>query len=105
MKYVVIEEFTDLQDNNRRYRTGDLFPRTGFEVNAERINSLSTNNNRRGFPVIKAIEEDSVAVDNEVKPVPVLTSEVAENVEEEVAEKAIDVPPPVKRGRKKNENK
>lgn len=52
MIYKVITNFTDLQDNNHRYITGDKFPRDGYEVSSERLKELSTDMNRRGKPVI-----------------------------------------------------
>ena len=62
MEYIAISDFTDLQDNRHAYHTGDKFPRVGFEVSAERIAELSSSNNRRGKPMIKALGE--VAEDN-----------------------------------------
>ena len=57
MKYVAIETFTDLQDNNHRYLPGDNFPRKGLEVSDSRLQELLTNKNRRERPMIKAIDE------------------------------------------------
>lgn len=57
MKYVAIENFTDLQDNNHKYVVGDEFPRSGLEVSKARLEELLTNKNRRQRPVIKAVEE------------------------------------------------
>ena len=50
--YKAIAYFTDLQDNGHIYRAGDVFPRSGFEATEERINELSSNENRRGKPLI-----------------------------------------------------
>ncbi|MGX7232209.1 hypothetical protein ACWODG_05540 [Enterococcus italicus] len=55
MKYKVIEDFTDLQDNGHIYRTGDLFPRAG-KVRKSRINELLSDKNKRGKPLIKEVE-------------------------------------------------
>lgn len=62
MEYIVISDFTDLQDDRYAYHTGDKFPRVGLMVSAERIAELSSANNRRGKPMIKPlgeVEEDN----------------------------------------------
>lgn len=93
MRYTVIRDFTDLQDNNFKYRVGDEFPRPGAKVSDERIDELSTTKNRKGLPMIQEIEE------------PEEPAEKTESIEEPeaVAEKApekAEAPKP-KRGRKK----
>ena len=50
--YKVLEYFEDLQDGNYKYRVGDYFPRPGFNVSTERLEELTTNQNRRGRPLI-----------------------------------------------------
>lgn len=87
MRYTVIRDFTDLQDNNFKYRVGDKFPRPGMKVSDERIDELSTTKNRRGLPMIE----------EEPKEEPVI--EEPEQVEEPVEEPK-EAPKP-KRGRKK----
>lgn len=58
-KYVVLHDFTDLQDDKKVYRKGKNFPRpANKKVSKARIEELSTNKNRRGFPLIKKIEEE-----------------------------------------------
>lgn len=101
MSYKVIVDFTDLQDNNFKYRAGDLFPRKGLSVSKERIEALITNKNRRGFPVIEAIDNSVEETNEEVIEEPV---EKAEEVKEILEEK----PAPVKKstgGRKKADAK
>lgn len=56
-KYEVIKYFTDLQDNSYPYNVGDIFPRQGKEVTAERIAELSGSNNRQHTPLIKEVVE------------------------------------------------
>lgn len=51
--YKVIVKFTDLQDGNRAYNVGDIFPRVGLKVTDERIAELASDKNRRGLPLIK----------------------------------------------------
>lgn len=105
MKYNVIVDFTDLQDNNFKYRAGDLFPRKGLSVSEERIEALTTNKNRRGFPVIKAIN-NSVEEPEEVaeEPVEEATEELVEEPEE-IEEILEEKPEPKKGGRKKADAK
>lgn len=64
MAYKVVKDFKDLKDNGHVYRTGDLFPRFGVNVDDERIAELSSKRNRLktvlivsdGVPEIKAPE-------------------------------------------------
>lgn len=55
--YRVIKYFTDLQDNNREYNVGDIYPYNNRKVSASRIKELSTNKNKRGIPLIEKVEE------------------------------------------------
>lgn len=57
MSYEVIHFFTDLQDANYPYQVGDKFPHKGMVVSDARLKELSTSNNKRGFPVIRLVEE------------------------------------------------
>lgn len=50
--YKAIRFFRDIQDKSHAYRPGDEFPRPGLEVTPERLEELSTKNNRRGVAVI-----------------------------------------------------
>ena len=52
MTYSVIKHFTDLQDNNYKYKEGDTYPRSGYAPSAERIEELSTDKNRLRTPLI-----------------------------------------------------
>ena len=99
-KYTVIEKFTDLQDNNHKYYAGDLYPRDGLEVSEDRIKELSTDQNRRGFPLISAIIESRVEpVVEESVPV-----EAEPKVEEQVSKEAAPVPKKEPRKTKTGEN-
>ncbi len=75
--YRVITNFVDLQDNNRLYRSGDVYPRNGITVSEKRLNELLTDKNRKHTPVIEVVSDDTP------------------NPEE-------PKPKPAKRGRKKN---
>ena len=55
--YRVIHKFYDLKDNNHAYSVGDIFPHNGVEVDSERIEELSSDKNRLGFPLIEEISE------------------------------------------------
>lgn len=54
MRYVVVCDFADSQDNNHVYRAGDAFPRLGAEAGEARIAELAGSNNRIGRPLIEA---------------------------------------------------
>lgn len=51
--YKVIFKFKDLQDNNHRYKVGDIYPREGLEVSQKRIDELSSYKNKIGKQLIK----------------------------------------------------
>lgn len=55
--YRVIEFFTDMQDNDRPYNVGDIFPRDGLKVSAARIKELSTTANLRGVALIEEVRD------------------------------------------------
>ena len=55
--YRVIKRFTDLADNGHAYFPGDEYPREGVIPTRERIVELSSDNNRRGEPVIAEYKE------------------------------------------------
>ena len=54
--YKVIKYFTDLQDGNRPYNVGDVFPRDGVEASEERIAELAGSNNLQKTPLIAEVE-------------------------------------------------
>lgn len=59
MKYKVIEDFTDLQDNNKVYYEGESFPKpANKKVSKKRIEELLSVKNKLGKPVIKEIKEE-----------------------------------------------
>ena len=55
-KYVVVNDFTDLQDDNYVYRAGKPYPRKG-KPTKKRIEELSTKNNKRKTVFIKEVDE------------------------------------------------
>ncbi len=52
--YRVLKPFVDLRSSHA-YSVGDSFPHDGTEVDDERIEELSTSNNRIGVPLIAEI--------------------------------------------------
>lgn len=51
--YKVLERFMDGQDPERHvYTAGDLYPREGYEPDADRIAELSGSSNSFGCPLI-----------------------------------------------------
>jgi hypothetical protein len=53
--YKVIKYFEDLQDHNRPYNEGDIFPREGLTVSEERLAELAGSDNKQGVPLIKKV--------------------------------------------------
>lgn len=73
--YKVLHYFTDSQDENRAYHTGDTFPREGMTVSDERIAELSSKNNKLGIPLIgNGKTEPKAEVAEEEKPKPKRTA-------------------------------
>lgn len=57
-KYIVVEDFKDLQDKNKVYAKGDTYPSpANKKISKERIQALSSKDNKQGRPVIKEVEE------------------------------------------------
>lgn len=56
MKYVAIEDFIDLEDEQYLYHAGDTYPRQGLTVTKERTKELSSDSNKMGYPLIKAVK-------------------------------------------------
>lgn len=65
--YKVIHYFTDLQDFDHPYNVGDIFPRNGLTVSAERLKELSGSNNKQHKPLIKFVEEEMLFSDNDIE--------------------------------------
>lgn len=97
MIYTVIRHFTDLQDGGHKYNEGDIYPREGYVPSAERIEMLSTVNNRQRKVLIKAVETESAEI--------VETSAVEETEPTTITEgiKVVEEEKPKKRSRKKTD--
>ena len=59
MMHKVVKYFTDLQDNNRPYNVGDIFPHAnvGYPVSDKRLAELAGSDNLQGVPLIQLVEE------------------------------------------------
>lgn len=55
MRYVVIEAFCDMQDGDREYAPGDIYPKYQGLADEARIKELASAGNKLGRPLIKAI--------------------------------------------------
>lgn len=47
-QYIVVKDFSDIQDDRHVYHAGDTFPRMGLEVSEERVAELASRDNKRG---------------------------------------------------------
>ncbi len=56
--YKVIKLFADLHDNDHVYQPGDVFPREGITVTAERLAELAGSKNKQGVPLIEKVETE-----------------------------------------------
>lgn len=99
--YKVIKFFTDLKDHDHAYRVGDIFPRKGLTVSEERLKELSTDQNKRGIPLIEAVAEDKPEPEAEAEPQeepePMPEIEPEKDEPEEIVADEVEAP---KRGRK-----
>lgn len=69
--YKVIRFFTDLQDNDYPYSEGDIFPRDGLSVSAERIAELSSGNNKQHTPLIRKVKDEGKFTKTDIHRMPV----------------------------------
>jgi hypothetical protein len=90
--YKALTDFIDLQDNYRKYRAGDTFPRKGYDPGEERIAELAGTNNKRGCAVIAKVAEKAAD-----KPV-----EEPKEEKVEIPVESVEEPQKRRRGRKKN---
>lgn len=70
MMYRVTRHFTDLMDNNHKYKENDVYPRNGHKPSAERIAELSTDKNALATVLIVPDMQiaDADASEKETKP-------------------------------------
>ena len=55
--YRVIRDFEDILDRRHEYHVGDVYPRDGFSVSHERLEELSSSDNRRGEALIEKVQK------------------------------------------------
>ena len=90
--YKAICPFADSEDNGYVYRTGDTYPREGYEPTAERLIELVGTANGRGFPVIKEVTDtEEIPFSDPVTEEEAEATAVAE-VEETVDEIPVEEP-------------
>lgn len=94
MKYTVLSEFADLQDEKHVYGIGDVYPREGYTPTAERVDELCTGKNLLHKPLIQKVEDSTHEVEK--------TTEIEEQKPEEIAEETETEEEQPKRRRKKN---
>lgn len=63
----VIKKFADLDDKRYIYQVGDEYPREGYEPSEDRVEFLSSDQNKLGTPVIEFVQD--VKEDSEKEPV------------------------------------
>jgi hypothetical protein len=68
--YKAICYFTDAQDGHFAYHTGDTFPREGMTVSEERLQELTSSNNKQKKPLIAEVGKEKVKTDPEVEAAP-----------------------------------
>lgn len=59
MVYVAAVDFIDLEDSEHLYRAGETYPRQGLKPTKKRLESLSTNANKMGYPLIEKQQKKS----------------------------------------------
>ena len=70
MRYIVVKDFSDIQDERHVYHAGDIFPRMGLEVSEERVAELASKDNKRGEILIEAIDvEQEGSQESEIRSV------------------------------------
>ena len=54
--YIVLKNFTDLEDNGHKYTMGEEYPRKGYEPTEERVKALTSGNNKACLKLIKEVK-------------------------------------------------
>lgn len=66
--YIVLKNFTDLEDNGHKYTMGEEYPRKGYEPTEERVKALTSGNNKAGIKLLKEVKAPKKAEPKEVEP-------------------------------------
>lgn len=67
MGYKVINAFKDKEDNNRKYKLGDPYPKGDYQPTEERFEELSKNHPKENKTFIQAFESEEERVEREAK--------------------------------------
>lgn len=67
--YIVLKNFTDLEDNGHKYTMGEEYPRKGYEPTEERVKALTSGNNKAGIKLLKEVKAPKKVEPKEEKPV------------------------------------
>lgn len=67
--YIVLKNFTDLEDNGHKYTMGEEYPRKGYEPTEERVKALVSGNNKAGIKLLKEVKAPKKVEPKEEKPV------------------------------------
>lgn len=54
--YIVLKNFTDLEDKGHRYLMGEEYPRKGYEPTEERIQALLSKDNKACMKLIQEVK-------------------------------------------------
>lgn len=81
MSYKVTVAFADSLDDGFVYRTGDTYPREGYEPTPDRIIELMGTANFRGYPVIEQVAEAPAEPETEKEEIPFSEPPTAEEAE------------------------
>lgn len=57
--YKVVNDFTDLEDNNNRYKAGDEYPKGDHKPSKKRIDELSSLHPKHKMVFIEEVKEES----------------------------------------------
>lgn len=61
--YIIIKDFTDLQDDNHSYGSGRVYPYEKKDVSSERIEELLSDKNKLKEPLIKEVSLEEMNED------------------------------------------
>lgn len=81
---VIIKDFIDADDNRRRYKYMEKYPREGYEPSKERFKALATGDNKANTVIVAEVYDDNDFERKEAKEVP--TVEYAKLTKEQLQE-------------------
>ncbi len=69
MYRIITPKFFDLKDKKREYKYGDIYPAKGVKVSKERLEELSSTNNKAKMIIIEKIPDNDLNNKTEEKQV------------------------------------